>query len=160
METLQAIENVDTERFMGDWFVIAHIPPFLTRNAFNAVECYELREDDRVDVRFTYRNGGFDSDLKKLTPTGFPEHGDEDGAWGMRFVWPFKADYRIVYLDDDYTETIIGREKRDYVWIMARTPLIEEIRYRALVQRVSDMGYDPSELRKVPQQPMSLRESS
>ena len=52
-------------------------------------------------------------------------------VWGMQFIWPFKADYRVIYLNDDYTQTIIGREKRDYVWIMARSPAIREDRLRA-----------------------------
>jgi lipocalin len=45
-------------------------------------------------------------------------------VWGMQFVWPFKGDFRIVVLNADYTHTVIGREKRDYVWIMARQPTI------------------------------------
>ncbi len=69
----------------------------------------------------------------------------------MRFVWPIKADYRIVYLDEEYSITIIGRNKRDYVWLMAREPAIPDERYAALVQRIADMGYDIDNLRKVPQ---------
>ena len=70
----------------------------------------------------------------------------------MQFIWPIKADYRIVYLADDYSKTIIGRNDRDYVWIMARTPVIQEEQYAALRQMVDDMGYDLSKLLKVPQQ--------
>jgi len=40
----------------------------------------------------------------------------------MQFLWPFKAEYLIAYVDPDYSETIIARNNRDYVWIMARTP--------------------------------------
>jgi apolipoprotein D and lipocalin family protein len=69
----------------------------------------------------------------------------------MRFVWPIKADYRIVYLDADYRHTIIGRQARDYVWIMARTPSITEEHYQALVERVAQLGYDPARIERVPQ---------
>ena len=69
----------------------------------------------------------------------------------MRFIWPFKADYRIVYLDDDYTQTIIARKKRDYLWIMARTPSIPESDYEKLVEFSGSIGYDTSELQRVPQ---------
>lgn len=157
MKTLQAIDEVNTERFMGAWYVIAHIPPFFTKTAFNSVEQYRLNEDGTIDVLFTFYEGGFDGELKTMTPTGFPDEGDADGVWGMRFIWPFKSDYRIAYLDEDYTETIIGRNKRDYVWIMTRTPIIPEERYNELVQRVADMGYQTSDLRKVPQQPLEDR---
>ncbi|HZW60587.1 MAG TPA: lipocalin family protein, partial [Woeseiaceae bacterium] len=67
-------------------------------------------------------------------------------------VWPVKADYRIVYLADDYSTTVIGRNKRDYVWIMAREPQIAEDEYRKLAAFVADIGYDVARLQKVPQQ--------
>ena len=77
---------------------------------------------------------------------------DESNAvWGMQFVWPIRADYRIAYLDDDYSVTVIGRNKRDYVWLMARTPYIPEADYEKIVDLIGEMGYDSSELQKVPQ---------
>ena len=66
----------------------------------------------------------------------------------MQFVWPIKADYRIVYLDDAYQQTIIGRTSRDYVWVMARTAHISDQDYSALVSRVSALGYDTELLQK------------
>ena len=69
----------------------------------------------------------------------------------MQFVWPIKADYRIVYLDDAYSLTIIGRNKRDYVWVMARTPAIDDADYRKMTSLIESMGYDIGELQKVPQ---------
>ena len=69
----------------------------------------------------------------------------------MRFIWPFQSDYRIVYLADDYSQTIIGREARDYVWIMARTPTIPESDYQRLEALIAAQGYDISKLERVPQ---------
>ncbi len=63
-----------------------------------------------------------------------------------------KAEYIIAYLDDDYSETIIARNKRDYVWIMARTPAVSQPDYDALLARVEQLGYPTTELRKTPQQ--------
>jgi apolipoprotein D and lipocalin family protein len=77
--------------------------------------------------------------------------GSNNAVWGMQFVWPIKAEFVISHIDADYTETIIARSARDYVWIMARTPTIEKTRYDALVSKVEAMGYDISKLVKVPQ---------
>jgi apolipoprotein D and lipocalin family protein len=66
-------------------------------------------------------------------------------------VWPFKGDYRIVYLDPGYTQTVIGRQKRDYVWIMARSPSIPEADYEQLLTLLAGQGYDTSKIEKVPQ---------
>jgi apolipoprotein D and lipocalin family protein len=69
----------------------------------------------------------------------------------MRFIWPFKAEYLIIYLNDSYTQTVIGRTKRDYVWIMARTPEIPEEDYTRIVAYLVAQGYDITKLQKVPQ---------
>ncbi len=69
----------------------------------------------------------------------------------MRFIWPIKADYRITYVSDDYTQTVIGRQKRDYVWIMARTPEIPAADYDRLLALVASQGYDISKVQRVPQ---------
>ncbi len=143
---------VDIKQFMGDWYVIACIPTMFETEAYNAVESYELKPDGRIATTFTYNKGGFDGPRKTMTPTGFVEDDPSNAVWGMQFIWPIKAEYRIVYVDDAYSETIVGRTKRDYVWIMARTPQISEARYQHLVNIVADQGYDISELRKVPQE--------
>ena len=57
----------------------------------------------------------------------------------------------MAYLDDTYSETIIARNKRDYVWIMARTPSIPQAVYDAMVDRVRTLGYATEALRRVPQ---------
>jgi len=143
--------HVDLSRFMGRWYVIANIPTFIEEGAHNAVETYKLNPDGTVATTFTYRKGAFDGKLKTWHPTGYVEDTQSNAVWGMRFLWPFKADYRIVYVSPDYTQTIIGRLKRDYVWIMARTPQIDAGDYRALLRIVEEQGYDVSRVELVPQ---------
>ena len=148
---MKTVDHVDLERFMGAWYVIANIPTFLEKEAYNAVETYSLNDDGTIDTDFTFRKGGFDGKLKEYDPKGFVLDKESNARWGMRFVWPIKADYRIVYLNDDYTQTIIGRQARDYVWIMARTPEISDADYDKLVTLVESLGYDISKLDRVPQ---------
>ncbi|HWP66263.1 MAG TPA: lipocalin family protein [Candidatus Limnocylindria bacterium] len=74
--------------------------------------------DGTIDTTFTFRQGGFDGELKRYRPRGFVVDERSNAIWGMQFVWPFKGDFRIAYLDAEYTQTVIGREKRDYAWIM------------------------------------------
>jgi len=64
----------------------------------------------------------------------------------MQFLWPIKADYRIVYLDSNYQYTVIGRNKRDYVWIMARNSTISAKMLSELTQFVASIGYDIDQL--------------
>ena len=57
-----------------------------------------------------------------------------------------------MYLADDYSQTVVGHQQRDYVWIMARTPAIPEADYQRLLQFVGEQGYDIKQVLKVPQQ--------
>ena len=148
---LTTVSQVELPRFMGDWYVIANIPTFIEKGAHNAVESYRLESDGTIATTFTFRADGFDGELKRYTPRGFVVPGSGNSHWGMRFVWPFKSEYRIMYLDEAYAQTIIGRTKRDYVWIMARTPTIPEADYQRLVDLLAREGYDVSKLQKVPQ---------
>jgi apolipoprotein D and lipocalin family protein len=149
---LETVESVDLQRFMGDWYVIANIPTFLEKGAHNAVESYQLDDDGTIATTFTFRKGGFDGPLKKYTPRGFIRNRETNADWGMQFIWPFKGDYLITYLSDDYSQTVISRNQRDYVWIMARTPHISDEDYQRLVDHVEASGYDISQVRQVPQQ--------
>ncbi|MGI9262166.1 MAG: lipocalin family protein [Woeseiaceae bacterium] len=148
---MKTVDQVDLERFMGAWYVIANIPTFLEKDAYNPVETYSLNEDGTIATNFSFRKGGFDGKAKEYNPKGFVIDKESNALWGMRFVWPIKADYRIVYLDDDYTLTVIGRQSRDYVWIMARTPSISDEDYDRLVQFVESLGYDIDKLQRAPQ---------
>ncbi len=148
---IDTVEYVDLPRFMGDWYVIANIPTFVEKGAHNAVESYSLNDDGTVATTFTFRKDGFDGEKKTYRPKGFVRDDPSNAIWGMQFIWPFKGDYRVVYLDDDYTQTIIGRNKRDYVWIMARQPAISDSDYQKLLKLLDTQGYDISKIRKVPQ---------
>lgn len=149
---LDTVDHVDLERFMGDWYVIANIPTFLEKNAHNAVETYALNDDGTIQTTFVFRKGSPTGKKKRYEPKAFVREDTGNAVWGMQFIWPIKADYRIVYLTDDYTQTVIARNKLDYVWIMARTPTISEADYVALVKMIGALGYDTAKIKKVPQQ--------
>ena len=149
---MTTVDYVDIERFMGEWYVIANIPTFLEKGAHNAVETYTLSDDGTIATNFTFRKNGFDGKRKEYNPRAWILDEDTNARWGMRFVWPIKADYRISWLDDDYSMTVIARQDRDYVWIMARTPTISDQDYDKLVSFVESIGYDISKLQRVPQQ--------
>ena len=144
-------ERVDLDRFMGDWYVIANIPTAPEKGAHNAVESYRLDKDGSIATTFTFREGAFDGPEKVMRPRGFVRDQTSNAVWGMQFVWPIKADYRIVYLDPAYNVTAIGRNRRDYFWIMARTPTMPDAEYARIVQLLGEQGYDTSLIRQVPQ---------
>lgn len=147
---LPKADAVDLQRFMGRWYVIANIPTFIEKSAHNATEDYAMNADGSIATTFSFNDGSFEGKRKTYTPTGYVSEQD-NSLWGMQFIWPFKAEYVIAYLSNDYQHTIIARSARDYLWIMSRQPEISDSDYQQLVSRCEAMGYDRSRIQKVPQ---------
>jgi apolipoprotein D and lipocalin family protein len=150
--TLQPLPlpQVDLSRFMGDWYVIANIPTPFVQNAYNAVQNYQLNADGTIATTFTFHEGGFDGKSRTLRPKAYVREGTSNAEWGLQFG-PIRAEYLIAYLNPEYTETVIARSNRDFVWIMARTPEIPEADYDRLVEQIAKWGYDTEKLERVPQ---------
>lgn len=143
-------ENVDIQRYMGSWYVIAQIPTFMEVGAHNAVETYSLAADGTIPTVFTCNKDGFNGPRKVIKSTAYTT--DNSAVLKVQFWWPFKADYRIMYLTPDYSQVIVGRNQRDYVWIMARTPQIPTADLEKMKQIVAEEGYDMRKLILVPQE--------
>ncbi|HEY3300695.1 MAG TPA: lipocalin family protein [Methylophilaceae bacterium] len=152
VQPIATMQQVNLDRFMGKWYVIACIPTLIEKDVYNGVETYTLNSDGTIDTVFTFNKGGFNGEAKRYNPKGFVVKNTGNAVWGMQFIWPIKAEYRISYVDEQYQQTIIARSARDYVWLMARTPKISDEQYSSLVKRIQDMGYDSKNLVKIPQQ--------
>ena len=151
LKPVSLVPQVDLPRFMGDWYVIANIPTYFEKGAHNAKDSYRLDPDGSIPTTFTFNADGFDGKEKRYTSRGFVLDGGKNAVWGQQYIWPIKADYRISYLSPDYGQVVITREKRDYVWIMARTPTIPEADFERLKAFVGAQGYDVTKLQRVPQ---------
>jgi apolipoprotein D and lipocalin family protein len=157
MAPLEAMDRkMDLKRFMGDCYVIGFIPvtiPFFSEeDAHNGVESYRLTGEGVIETTYTFRKGAFDGPEKRLTPKGWVHNRETNAEWRMQFLWPFKAAYLIVHLDEDYQRTIIGVPDRKYAWIMSRDPDLSEADYRELLDHVARLGYDREKVKRVPQQ--------
>ena len=145
--------HVDLPRFMGDWYVIASIPTMFEKDVQNARDTYRLRPDGSIATTFTFNAGSPTGPVRHYESVGVVLDPASNAVWGQQYVWPFKADYRISYVSPEYDLAVIAREKRDHVWIMARTPSIPEAALDRLTTFVASLGYDPARLERVPQQP-------
>jgi apolipoprotein D and lipocalin family protein len=156
MAPLEAMNRrMDLNRFMGDWYVIGFIPisiPFFSEEgAHNGLESYRLTDQGVIETTYTFREGGFDGPEKRFTPKGWVHDEATNAEWRMQFLWPFKAAYLIVYLDQDYQKTIIGVPDRNNVWIMSRDPKMSDADYQEMLDYAASVGYDIEKVRRVPQ---------
>jgi apolipoprotein D and lipocalin family protein len=150
-QPLKTVDQVDLQRFMGDWYVIANIPNFVEKNAVNSVENYRLEDDGTIAVTFTYHKEDTSKPRKTMKSRGFvaPETGN--AQWKIQFFWPIKFPYYVIDLDQDYKFTVIGLPSRKYLWIMARDPYLDKDIYEGIIQRVREQGFDISKIQRVPQ---------
>ena len=146
---IPAVKNMDLNRFMGDWWVIANVPTPPEKVAYNSCESYKLVEKDKVDITFTFNAGALNGPRTTTKSTGFVS--EDPAQWGVQFVWPIKHEFVVAYLDENYHNTIVARSSRDFVWIMSRSKTMDDATYANLVTKVKELGYDVSSLRKVPQ---------
>ena len=83
---LKTVDYVDIQRFMGDWYVIANIPTFLEKNAYNPTESYRLDEDGSIATTFRFNAGAMDGEKKVYNPRGFIINSETNAEWGMQFI--------------------------------------------------------------------------
>ncbi len=146
---LETVDEVNLDRFMGDWYVIAFIPIFAEKHATNAIEHYDLREDGDVDITYTFFNKSPDGRRKEFRARGFIPEDGTGAEWRVQFFWPLRFHFLVIDLAEDYSHTVIGVPNRRYLWIMAREPGIDENTYSGILDRLEQQHYDISQVKRV-----------
>jgi len=149
---LRTVDRVDLQRYLGKWFEIATIPMSFQKGCVGVTATYSLREDGDVAVVNTCRKETLDG----------PERSVEGKAWSVdpsnarlevQFFWPFHGAYWIIDLDPEYRWAVVGHPSREYLWILSRTPQMDDATYQGILSRLRDQAYDLSRLVKTPQLP-------
>jgi apolipoprotein D and lipocalin family protein len=148
----ETVKKVDIDRFMGKWYVIAARGTFLESEAYNSLEVYKWNKNEkRIDIDFTYRDGSFTSELKSVPQKGWILDNKTNAHWEVSPFWPIKFDYLVIDLAQDYSWVVIGVPNQKYIWIMARDWKIDDELYNYILARIKKKKYSLKNLRKVPQ---------
>lgn len=124
------VESIDWARYSGVWYEIARIDHYFERGMTHTQAVYTLREDGKVEVQ----NSGIKKGKKK-TSKGRAKPTEEPALLRVSFFGPFYNDYRVLMVDADYQFALVGGSTDDYLWILSRTPQIdEEIKARILAE--------------------------
>lgn len=148
--------EVDINRFMGKWYVIANIPYFAEAGAVGSYDAYTMRPDGRIDTVFGYHNKNFSGPEKFATSTARVVPGSHNAKWRVSFFWPISFSYLILYVDPDYQTAAIGYPSRSLGWIFSRSPTMDDAHYQAMLEHFRRQGYDISQFRRVPQFPEDI----
>ena len=151
LPAIQPVAHVDLQRYMGRWYVIALIPTSTERGAHDPVETYRLNPDGTVCTWYRLRPDSFNAPVKLIHSTASVVPGTGDAEWKVHLYWLLRLQYKVGWLKPDYSQVMVVRDKRDYLWYMAREPQVSDADYAAMLARAKSMGYDVSKIVKAPQ---------
>lgn len=151
-KTPTAVGNVELNKYAGIWYDIASFPMRFQKGCHCTSAEYTLMPDGYVKVLNKCRKGSYQGDWTSITGKAFVVEGSNNTKLKVQFFWPFKGDYWIVKLDEDYQWAVVSSPKKDYLWILSRTRILDETLYHHLITTLNAEGYETDKLVKTPQQ--------
>lgn len=135
------VKSVDLNRYLGSWYEIAKYDHYFERDLDYAMARYTLRDDGKIDVLNTGIKDGRAKDAKGIAKTT-----DVPGVLRVSFFGPFFADYRIMMLDENYQYVLVGGGTDKFLWILSRTPQLDDATQSLILAEADRRGYDTSKL--------------
>lgn len=151
---LKTIPALDVKRYMGTWYEIAKFPNrFQKKCAGDTTATYGLREDGRVSVvnRCRTHEGGEDvaeGVARQLGAADSPRLEVRFAPAILSFIPLVWGDYWVIDLDEQYQLSAVSEPKREYLWILSRSPQVDPAAYEALLGRLAAQGLDTSRLER------------
>ena len=148
---LTVVDFVDLQRYLGRWYEIASFPAWFQKGCTGSTAEYSLLPGGKIQVINRCRKGSLDGPLKESKGKAEVADTVTNAKLKVWFFWPFKGNYWIIDLNPDYQWVVVGEPSRKYLWILSRTPTMDEAVYQEILERLPQKGYDPAGLRKTAQ---------
>lgn len=149
---LATIAKLDVPRYLGTWYEIAKFPNRFQKNCAGFTKAtYSALPDGTLQVvnRCRTASGSTDEAIgaaRQVGGAGSPRLKVRFAPAYLSFLPMVWGDYWVIDLDPGYQLAAVSEPKREYLWILARTPKIDKARYDALVARLAAQGLDVSKL--------------
>ncbi|MFN4080969.1 MAG: lipocalin family protein [Saprospiraceae bacterium] len=148
---LKTAPSVDLDRYAGKWYEIASFPQRFQRGCHCTTAEYTLSDKGYVVVENRCRKDSLNGPESYIKGKAFVEKNSNNARLKVQFFWPFRGKYWIIDLADDYSFAVVGHPNRQYLWILSRTPRMDEEIYRTILTRLEAQHFDLSKLKKTPQ---------
>ena len=135
------VAALDLNRYLGEWYEIARFDHSFERGVEQAKAHYTQNADGTIKVVNTGIKDG-----KQKTAIGKGKTTDTPGLLRVSFFGPFYADYRVMLIDKDYTYALVGSGSSDYLWILSRTPSLDDDAKVVILDEIHSRGYDAKKL--------------
>jgi apolipoprotein D and lipocalin family protein len=148
---LNTVPHVDLDRYQGRWHEIAALPQRFEKGCHCVYAEYKKNPEGYVEVLNYCRKGGASGKEEFAKGKAFPVEGSSNSKLRVQFFWPFLGDYWILELDPDYRHVLVGSPDRESLWVLSRTPRLDQAIYNRLVQTAQEMGFPVERLRQMDQ---------
>jgi len=146
MKPLETVNFVDLSRYTGQWFEIARYHHKFQEGCVGSRAIYTLRDDGGLTVVNECYDKSFSGKLRSVKGKAWVADKETNAKLKVSFFWPFAGDYWIIDLGRDYEYAVIGHPARKYLWILSRTPHMDEGAYQAILTRLRKQEYDTAKL--------------
>ena len=143
---IPAVGNFDPDRYMGTWYEIARLPHRFERGLDFVRAEYKLNPDGSIRVVNSGVRSGEPRSIVGRAQLKHPGAAPPTGELEVSFFRPFYSDYRIIELDPEYRYAVVTGSTRDYLWILAREPVLEKPLLASLLARAGERGFAVNEL--------------
>ncbi len=139
---LETVKNVELKKYEGTWYDIAHLPQKFQEGCSCVTANYQQVEDYVQVINTCLREGKMDS----ITGKAFPVKGSDNSKLKVQFFWPFKGDYQIIALDEDYSTALVGTPDRESLWLLSRTVKPTANTVKEYLNKAEELGFDTSQM--------------
>jgi len=143
---LKTVSSVDLNRYAGKWYEIASFPQRFQRGCHCTMAEYVQDKSDFITVINSCNKDSVNGRLDVANGKAFVQKGTGNAKLKVQFFWPFKGDYWIIDLADDYSYAVVGHPNREYLWILSRTAKMDSAVYKGILDRIKGNGFDISKL--------------
>ncbi|WP_299759053.1 lipocalin family protein [uncultured Pontibacter sp.] len=143
---LQTVPHLDLDKYKGRWYEIARLPQRFEKGCHCVYAEYSLNPEGYVDVKNTCRKGDPYGKEDSATGKAFPVEGSSNSKLQVQFFWPFRGDYWILELDTEYTYALVGAPDRESLWVLSRTPTLNQDVLERLVHLADQKGFPVEKL--------------
>lgn len=152
-------QKVDLNRYLGKWYEIARYDNAFQKDCVASMATYSMRPDGNISVLNQCRVSTLEGELKSVEGKAWVVDPATNAKLKVSFFWPFSGDYWIIELGEHYEYAVVGHPNRKYLWILSRTPQMNDARYNEILNRLASTHcYDTTRLVKTPQ-PSHLQSS-
>lgn len=139
---LNTVPNVDLNKYMGKWYEISTIPQRFQKGCHCTTAEYSLTEKGYVKVVNSCKKDSINGAASGIEGKAFVVKNSNNSKLKVQFFWPIKAKYWIIDLAEDYSYAVVGHPNRKYLWILSRTPQMDDPTYQQIIDRLKEQEFN------------------